>query len=136
MLNLRRYDPVPREEFHKMVVDPLYRALDGYQPFDSISPHHLSIFFMVLATGLIFSPGQSAPILQEQYHALGCAAFSMDSITRGASTATVQAMIILIHYSYWTDRTGHELRFLLNGLCVRIAQMVRLSDMLDRRDVG
>ncbi|KZV72233.1 hypothetical protein PENSPDRAFT_629068 [Peniophora sp. CONT] len=121
------YDPIPRDEFHNMVVDPLYNALEGYIPFDSISAHHLSIFFMVLATGLIFSPGQSAPILQEQYHALGCAAFSMDSITRGASTATVQAMILLIHYSYWTDRTGHELRFLLNGLCVRIAQMIGLQ---------
>jgi hypothetical protein len=98
--------------------------MDGYISFESIPAHSISVFFVILATGLIFSTGQSAPILREQYHALASAAFSLDSITRGASTSSVQAMLLMIHYSYWTDRNGAEWRWLYNGLCVRIAVMV------------
>ena len=98
--------------------------MNDFMAWESIHAHHLSVFFMIIATGLLFNEGQSAPILVEQFHALGCAAFSMDSITRGASVASVQAMVLMIHFSYWTDRSGSEIRWLYNGMCVRIAQMV------------
>ncbi|KAI0032311.1 fungal-specific transcription factor domain-containing protein, partial [Vararia minispora EC-137] len=121
------YDPVPRRDFEVLFRDPIYQAVDGFLSFKSIPAHNFAVFFMVLATGLIFSPAQSAPILMEQYHALARAAFSLDSITRGASTASVQAMTMMIHYSYWTDRNGTEVRWLFNGLCARIAQMIGLQ---------
>ncbi|KAI0320858.1 fungal-specific transcription factor domain-containing protein [Amylostereum chailletii] len=121
------YDPVPRPELTAVIIEPIYQAVNGFMLFKSLHAHHLSIFFMVLATGLLFNKGQSAPILVDQFHAMACAAFSMDSITRGASCASVQAMILMIHFSYWTDRNGSELRWLHNGMCVRIAQMIGLQ---------
>ncbi|KDQ61553.1 hypothetical protein JAAARDRAFT_704939 [Jaapia argillacea MUCL 33604] len=118
------YDPVVRGEFMDSIVDSLY-GTSGIVSLDMIHPHRLSVFFMILATGILFDEHPSAAILAEQYHALACAALSLDSIVKEATCSAVQAVFIMFHFIYLSDRSSNERRWLLTGLCGRLSQSVK-----------
>jgi hypothetical protein len=78
---------------------------------------------MILGTGALFDT-PSARILAEQYHAVACATFSLESIVGGATCASIQALFMMAHFLFLTDRSGNERRWLLNGLCTKVIHMV------------
>lgn len=124
-----RYDPIVRKDFFDTVMEPIY----GTTPFaslDAIHPHRLSVFFILLASGIYYDSHPSAPILAQQYHVLSRAALSLGSILQEANCATVQALFMILRFIFITDRINNEERWLLGGLCARVAQIVSIFSIL------
>ncbi|KZT27831.1 hypothetical protein NEOLEDRAFT_1059670 [Neolentinus lepideus HHB14362 ss-1] len=123
------YDPIMRDEFMGDIMPAIQFDSSGTAiSLDSLHPHRLSVFFMVLATGTLFDDTiDSAIIVAEQYHALACAALSLKSILDEASTTAVQALFMLFHFVFLSDRAGNERRWLLVGICTRVAQIIGLQ---------
>jgi len=118
-----RYDPIVADDFIENIVKPIY-SVSGYANLNAIHPHRISVFFILLATGALYDNHPSSTVVAEQYHALSRAAFSLESILSEATLAAVQALFMMIRYIYASDRTSSETRWLLTGLCCRIAQTV------------
>ena len=109
------------------IINPIY-GNTGLPNLDLIHSHPLSVFFILLATGVVYDASPSAEALAEEYHILACAALCLDSIVVTAATcATVQALFMIIRFMYNFDRTANEARWLLVGLCCRVAQSVSSS---------
>jgi hypothetical protein len=119
---MSRYDPIVRSDFMNTVVSPIY-GTTGYVSVDTIHSHKLSVFFITMACGVLYDNHPSAPTLAQQYHILSRAALSLDSILQEANCATVQALFMIIRFKYISDPRGEE-RWLLGGLCVKVAQIV------------
>jgi len=122
-----RFDPVTRGDFEHNFLEPLYASINDPVIFVHFEPHRLSVFFMVLAIGALFDPHPNARITAEQHHAFACATFSLESIVGGATCASIQALLMMEHFLFSTDRSGNERRWLLNGLCTKVIHMVNQS---------
>ena len=119
-----RSDPCPRGDFERSILEPLYTSANGAISLISFEPHRLSVFFMILAIGALFDSHPSARTIAEQYHAFACATFSLESVVSGATCASVQAILMMTHFLFLTDRSGNERRWLLTGLCTKVVHMV------------
>lgn len=106
------------------IISPIYGTTGLANPI-ALHSHRLSVFYGILATGVVYDTHPAAALFQEQYHALARAALSLDPIWQEATSATVQALFVLMRYTYTVDRTSNEYRWLLGGLCTRVGQMVR-----------
>jgi hypothetical protein len=112
-----------QQDFITSILDAIY-GTTGIANLDSLHSHRLSVFFILIATGFLYDSHPSASIMAEQCHALARAALSLDSILQEATCATVQALFMVIRFGYNSDRAGNEARWLLTGLCARVAQTV------------
>lgn len=121
------FDPVPRGDFEHAILEPLYSSANGVISLLNFEPHRLSVFFMILSIGALFDPHPSARTIAEQYHAFACATFSLESIVNGATCASAQAILMMSHFLFLTDRSGNERRWLLNGLCTKVVHMIGLQ---------
>lgn len=122
-----RFDPVTRGDFELNFLEPLYSSINDPVAFVHFEPHRLSVFYMVLSIGALFDPHPNARITAEQYHAFACATFSLESIVGGATCASFQALLMMEHFLFSTDRSGNERRWLLGGLCTKVIHMVSQS---------
>ncbi|KAJ3497925.1 hypothetical protein NLJ89_g10285 [Agrocybe chaxingu] len=113
------YDPVILQEFTASILDPMYGSGD-MPSVEGIHPHELAVFFIILATGLLSHPGSS--MLSGKYHALSRAALSLEPIAVDATCSAIQAIFLTFRYLYNADRSYNEERWLLTGVCVRLAQ--------------
>ena len=120
------YNPITRTDFTANIFDPIYGANDN-PSVDDVHAHRLSIFFAVLATGALYDRHSSAKLLAQQYNVLSRAALSLDPISREANTATVQALNLSIRFLYVSDTKDNEERWLLGGICAKLAQIVTTS---------
>ena len=113
------------------IVAPLY-APAGSATMARIHPHQLAILFAVLAAG-----AQLAPVAQ-QYHILARAAFSLAPLKREANVTSVQALFLLMWVMRNADPKSHEERWLLGGVCIKVAQQVLSPPILNliRSDFG
>ena len=125
-LRFSRYNVVPRADLKRTILDPIYGVGNNDISLASVHSHRISLFFMVLATGIFYDDHPSASIMAEQYSALAYAAYSLDSISQEATTASVQAMFSMCFFVYLTDRSNNEMRWLLSGLAARVALVVRV----------
>jgi hypothetical protein len=127
-INLRnlRFDPIVRDDFVTNVLTPLY-GHTGSPNVNNIHSHRLSVFFIVLASGVLYEQSTSSGVIAEQYHALSRAALSLDPIYQDATCATVQALFMAFGHIYQSDRTNNEGRWLLMGVVVRVAQLVSIA---------
>ncbi|KAI0305891.1 fungal-specific transcription factor domain-containing protein [Multifurca ochricompacta] len=121
------FDPVPRPDLEHAILEPLYSSTNGVISLIGFEPHRLSVFFMVLSTGALFDSHPNARTIAEQYHAFACATFSLESIVGGATCASAQALLMMAHFLFLTDRSGNERRWLLNGLCTKVIHMIGLQ---------
>jgi hypothetical protein len=119
-----RSDPVPRSDFESSILEPLYSSANGAISLINFEPHRLSVFFMVLGIGTLFDSHPSARTIAEHYHAFACATFSLESVVGGATCASAQAILLMTHFLFLTDRSGNERRWLLSGLCTKLIHMV------------
>jgi hypothetical protein len=117
-------DPVQRGDFDNAILEPLYASVHDPVPLAHFEPHRLSVFFIVIGVGALFDPHTSARIVAEQYHAFACAAFSLESIVDGATSASIQALFMMAHFLLITDRSGSERRWLIIGLTSKVIHMV------------
>lgn len=97
----------------------------GLPSLDFIHPHRLAIFFAILAHGVSHTQESSASLVQEQYLALAEAALSIEPIIRGVTCSTIQAFYCIVRFLNSTVRGAADECWLLFGMCVRIAQLVR-----------
>ncbi|KAF8269849.1 hypothetical protein EI94DRAFT_1573121, partial [Lactarius quietus] len=122
-------DPVPRGDFERSILEPLYASPTGAISLINFEPHRLSVFFMILGIGALFEwDSPSTKTLAETYHAFACATFSLESVVGGATCASAQAILLMTHFLFLTDRSGNERRWLLSGLCTKVIQMVGRRD--------
>ncbi|KAG0709249.1 fungal-specific transcription factor domain-containing protein [Suillus ampliporus] len=119
-------DPIIRDDFMTNILTPLY-GHTGSPNIDSIHSHRLSVFFILLASGVLYDESPSSAVLAEQYHALSRAALSLDPIHQDATCATVQALVMTFTHIYHSDRTNNEARWLLMGVAARVAQLIGLQ---------
>jgi hypothetical protein len=105
------------------IISPIYGNA-GIANLDTIHSHRLSVFFILLASGCTYDSQPSATLRAEQYYALSRAALSLDPILQEATCATVQALFMMVRFIYNTDRTSNETRWILTGLCTRVAHIV------------
>jgi len=104
------------------VVSPIY-GTSGFVSVDTSHSHKLSVFFIAMACGVLY---EQPPVRANVGAAISCssrAALSLDSILQEANCATVQALFMIIRFTYISDSRGEE-RWLLGGLCVKVAQIV------------
>ncbi|KAI0041613.1 hypothetical protein FA95DRAFT_1468689, partial [Auriscalpium vulgare] len=131
-------DPIPRGDFERDILKPVYQTPDRHASLSNMHAHRLSVFFMVLALGSLFDDCPSPQLLSEQYHALGRAAFVLESIARGATCASSQALFLMIVIVFH-DRSAVEHRWVLMGVCTKVSQMVSNRDSAgwnkDRADI-
>ena len=120
-----RYDPIIEQDFTTTILDLIY-GTTGFPGLDTLHSHRLSVFFILLANGMVFDSHPSSPNLGRQYHALARAALSLDSILLEATCATVQALFLMFRFIYNADRSCNEERWLLTGLSARLSQTVSL----------
>lgn len=107
------------------ILIPLY-GHTGSPNVNNIHSHRLSVFFILLASGVLHDQSQSSTVLAEQYYALSRAALSLDPISQDATCATVQALFMAFGHIYQSDRTNNEARWLLMGIVARITQLVSI----------
>jgi hypothetical protein len=122
----RRHDPIGVQDFIKTIVDHIYGP-SGSANLHTLHPHRLSVFFIILATGVLYDDDKLSSILAERYHALARAALSLESILVEASCAAVQALFMIVRYIDASNRTCNETRWMLSGLCCRLSQTVSTS---------
>jgi hypothetical protein len=120
------FDPIVRDDFMTNILTPLYGHTRSPN-VNNIHSHRLSVFFIMLASGVLYEESSSSGVLAEQYHALSRAALSIDPIYQDATCATVQALFMTFGHIYQSDRTNNEGRWLLMGLVVRVAQLIGLQ---------
>jgi hypothetical protein len=123
-LSFPSIDPVQRGDFDNTIVEPLYASVHDPVPLTNFEPHRLSVFFIVIGVGALFDPHLNARIIAEQYHAFACAAFSLESIVDGATSASIQALFMMAHFLLLTDRSGSERRWLISGMTCKVIHMV------------
>jgi heme/copper-type cytochrome/quinol oxidase subunit 4 len=82
---------------------------------------------MTLGIGVLFDSHPNARTIAEQYHAFACATFSLESMVDGATCASIQALLMMAHFLFLTDRSGNERRWLTNGLCTKVILMASWS---------
>ncbi|KAF9457528.1 fungal-specific transcription factor domain-containing protein [Collybia nuda] len=120
------YDPIVRVDFFTTIIDPMY-ANDRANA-ENLHSHRLSVFFMVLALGSVYDAEDSRDMSTKQYQALARATLSLDSILREVTCATVQALFLVSRSIMCnSDQDGKEGRWLMTGLCARIAQTIGLQ---------
>ncbi|KIK09061.1 hypothetical protein K443DRAFT_672096 [Laccaria amethystina LaAM-08-1] len=120
------YDPIIEQDFTTTILDLIY-GTTGFPSLDTLHSHRLSVFFILLANGMVFDSHPSSPNLGRQYHALARAALSLDSILLEATCATVQALFLMFRFIYNADRSCNEERWLLTGLSARLSQTIGLQ---------
>lgn len=120
------FDPIVRDDFMTNILIPLY-GHTGSPNVNNIHSHRLSVFFILLASGVLHDQSQSSMVLAEQYYALSRAALSLDPISQDATCATVQALFMAFGHIYQSDRTNNEARWVLMGIVARIAQLIGLQ---------
>ncbi|KAL0564356.1 hypothetical protein V5O48_017694, partial [Marasmius crinis-equi] len=119
------YDPITRNELESDILDHIY--LDsGYIDVDGIHSHRLSAFFMVLGAGIMYDPSSDSNSVAKRYYALAKAALSFDPITKDVSCATIQTLLVMFRYHYNLDRRSNEVRWLIIGVCSRVALKIGL----------
>lgn len=117
------YDPVVRQDFLTTILNPLY-GTPGFANLKYIHSDHLTIFFVALAEGASFDSHPAAQTTSHQYYTLARAAFSLSQISDKATTATVQALFMLIRLLYNFDPKWNEKRWLLLGICAKLVLRV------------
>lgn len=120
------FDPIVRDDFMTNILTPLY-GHTGSPNVNSIHSHRLSVFFILLASGVLYEQSPSSGLLAEQYHALSRAALSMVPIYQDATCATVQSLFMTFGHIYQSDRTNNEARWVLMGVVARVAQLIGLQ---------
>ncbi|KAL0953596.1 hypothetical protein HGRIS_004804 [Hohenbuehelia grisea] len=121
------YDPLRRGDFMESIIHPIYGDSDGDPNIDSIHSHRLSAFFILLAHGALNETQEDALSLAHHYRALSKAALSLAPLQQDASCATVQALFMHGRFLYDAERNSTEERWLLVGLCARLAQKIGLQ---------
>ncbi|KAK0457651.1 uncharacterized protein EV420DRAFT_1546715 [Desarmillaria tabescens] len=117
------YDPIVQQDFVMNILTPLYFA-PGFTTLETIHAHKLAVFFMAMGDGVLYDSSPDSAYLSEQYHALAQAAMSIEPLLMEATSATVQALFMMFRFIYNSDRKSNETRWILAGLCGRIAQSV------------
>lgn len=105
------------------IVEPMYGTSE-IANVDAIHSHHLSVFFIFLASSFRYESDPSATFYSEQYHALSRAALALNPISVEKMCATVQALFMICRFMWESDRASGEERWILFAICSRIAQMV------------
>lgn len=100
----------------------------GIGSVERAHPHRLSVFFIIIATGAFFDPDTA--FLAQKYNALASAALSLETILRNVTLYAIQSLLLMTRFSYVTDSSIDETRWLLFGACARAAQAVRLPSVL------
>lgn len=95
-----------------------------YGDLEAVHSHRLAVFFMVLANGYLYDTNPVSVTYARQYHALGRAALSFDSLPQEVTCATAQALFLMVRFAYNSDRRANEERWLLTGLIARLSQVV------------
>ncbi|KAK7686373.1 hypothetical protein QCA50_010597 [Cerrena zonata] len=120
-----QFSPIEQSDFYENLFDVVY-SHEEPKP-DLLRPHELSMFFAILATGLIWSGDPSAYYIRNQYDFLARAAFSFAPITQSVTTATAQALFCINRFLNNGCRTVHEECWLVHGVNSRISQMIGLQ---------
>lgn len=123
-----RYDPIVQQDFVINILTPLYFA-PGFTTLNTIHAHKLAVFFMAMGDGVLYDSSPDSAYLSEQYHALAQAAISIEPLLIEATSATVQALFMMFRFIYNSDRKSNEARWILTGLCGRLAQSVSFSSL-------
>lgn len=111
------------------VFQPLYGDTE-HASLEGINAHRLSVFFGVVASGAYYERVMHSVNLAKQYHILARAAFSLEPISREANTASVQALIVILWFMRVSDPQSHQERWILGGICVKLAQMVIILSVI------
>lgn len=132
-----RYSAISKEDLTSTILNPLYPTSSGIQIIDvaNMHSHRLAAFFAILATGSLYetdtdlnlnrADSATGPTLtSSRYYALSRAAVSLDSIFLEVTCATVQALFVMMHFLFNTDRSSNEEKWLLTGITVNVAQSV------------
>uniref|UniRef100_A0A0W0FZD4 Xylanolytic transcriptional activator regulatory domain-containing protein n=1 Tax=Moniliophthora roreri TaxID=221103 RepID=A0A0W0FZD4_MONRR len=119
------YDPITRQELEADIFDQMYYP-NGHINIDKVHSHRLSAFFMVMAAGVMYEPGPDSKLVAKRYHALAKAALALDPITHEVSCATIQSLLVMFRFHYNLDRKGNEVRWLIIGICSRVALKIGL----------
>ncbi|KAF9268995.1 hypothetical protein L218DRAFT_1072662 [Marasmius fiardii PR-910] len=119
------YDPITRSEVETDILDLLYHD-PAYIDVERIHSHRLSAFFMVLGAGIMYDTSPDSKSVAKRYYALSKAALSLDPVTKEVSCATIQAFLVMFRYHYNVDRGSNEIRWLIIGVCTKVALKIGL----------
>ncbi|KAJ8094760.1 hypothetical protein PM082_010766 [Marasmius tenuissimus] len=120
------YDPITRSELESDILDHIYLNTDYNINVEGIHSHRLSAFFMILGAGIMYDPSPDSQSVAKRYYALAKAALSFDPITKDVSCATIQSLLVMFRYHYNMDRRSNEVRWLIIGVCSRVALKIGL----------
>lgn len=131
----RRAEVISREDFVPNILQMLLELNRDPTTADNLHSHQLAVIFLVLAIGSTVSDDTSGQLSGQRYYALACAAFSLEPLIRESTTATLQALFIMIQYYGLVDRAVSDRRWLVSGIMIRLAHSVSRLLLYQRYDL-
>ena len=102
----------------KSIIVPIYGS------GETIHAHQLAVLFAILAAAALPDESVQPTPVARHYYMLSRAALSLQPIKQQPTISSVQALLILMWFMRVSDGKSHEERWLLGGICVKIAQAV------------
>ncbi|EEB90212.1 hypothetical protein MPER_11609 [Moniliophthora perniciosa FA553] len=100
------YDPITRNELEADILDQIYYP-NGHINIDKVQfPSSFCVFY--------------------GYGRWCDAALALDPITHEVSCATIQSLLVMFRFHYNLDRRSNEVRWLIIGICSRVALKIGL----------
>ncbi|KAF7971074.1 hypothetical protein HWV62_22137 [Athelia sp. TMB] len=116
----RTLKPITHSDLVKSIIVPLYAS------GETIHAHQLAVLFAILAAAALPDESVQPTPIARRYYLLSRAALSLQPIKNQPTVSSVQALLILMWFMRVSDGKSHEERWLLGGICVKLAQAVGL----------
>ena len=122
---------IQQELFVSNLLEALLQASKGETSGDKLHAHQVALIYLVLAIGSHlnrdYCNGKSDG---EKYYLLACAAMSLSPIVKVSTSASLQALFVMVQYFNCVDSPACERRWLVSGVMYRLAYSVsQCSDL-------
>lgn len=98
---------------------------------EELHSHQLALIYLVLAIGAHLGTDADGRSEGEKYYLLACAAMSLSPIVKESTSASLQAIFVMVQYFNCVDSPACERRWLLSGVMYRLAYSVSIAFLLD-----
>lgn len=103
---------------------------EGIAIGEELHSHQLALIYLVLAIGSHLGTDIDGKSEGEKYYLLSCAAMSLNPIVKESTSASLQALFVMVQYFNCVDSPACERRWLLSGVMYRLAYSVSVPSLL------
>ncbi|EJD07390.1 uncharacterized protein FOMMEDRAFT_164371 [Fomitiporia mediterranea MF3/22] len=122
------FQVIQQELFVPNLLEALLQASKGETSGDRLHAHQVALIYLVLAIGSHLNREDSNGKADgEKYYLLACAAMSLSPIVKVSTSASLQALFVMVQYFNCVDSPACERRWLVSGVMYRLAYSIGLQ---------